>query len=62
MFERVIRLEEKIMGVHTRLALTEQDLRALHKKIDTHFYWMLAAFGGLYVSMAGLLAKVSHWI
>lgn len=50
------------MGVDTRLALTEQDLRALHKKIDMHFYWMLAAFGGLYVSMAGLLAKVSHWI
>jgi hypothetical protein len=57
MIERVIRLEEKIMSVDTRLALTEQDLRALHKKIDTHFYWMLAAFGGLYASMAGLLAK-----
>ena len=50
------------MGVDTRLALAEQDSRALHKKIDTLFYWMLAGFGGLYASIAGLLAKGFNWI
>lgn len=62
MFERVIRLEEKIMSVDARLALAEQDSRAMHRKMDMHFYWMLAAFGGLYASMAGLLAKGFNWI
>ena len=62
MIERVVRLEEKLMGVDTRLALAEQDSRAMHKKMDTHFYWMLAAFGGLFASIAGLLAKGFNWI
>lgn len=62
MFERVIRLEEKIMSIDTRLALAEQDSRALHKKMDTHFYWVLAAFGGLFASIAGLLAIGFNWI
>ena len=62
MFERLIRQEEKLMGVDTRLALAEQDSRALHKKIDPLFYWMLAGFGGLYASIAGLLAKGFNWI
>ena len=62
MIERVIRFEEKIMSVDTRLALAEQDSRALHKKIDTLFYSMLAAFGGLYASIAGLIAKGFNWI
>lgn len=62
MFERVIRLEEKIMSVDRRLALAAQDSRAMHKKMDTYFYWMLAAFGGLYASIAGLIAKGFNWI
>lgn len=50
------------MGVDARLVLAEQDSRAMHKKMDTHFYWMLAAFGGLFASIAGLLAKGFNWI
>ncbi len=50
------------MSVDTRLALAEQNSRALHKKIDTLFYSMLAAFGGLYAGIAGLLAKGFNWI
>jgi len=62
MIERVNRLEEKIMSVDTRLTLAEQNSRALHKKLDTLFYSMLAAFGGLYAGIAGLLAKGFNWI
>lgn len=50
------------MSAETRLALTEQDSRARHRKMDIHFYWMLAAFFGLFASIAGLLAKGFNWI
>ncbi len=50
------------MSVDTRLTLAEQNSRALHKKLDTLFYSMLAAFGGLYAGIAGLLAKGFNWI
>ena len=50
------------MSIDSRLALAEQDSRALSKKIDTLFYWLLAAFGGLFASIAGLLAKGFNWI
>ncbi len=50
------------MSVDTKLALAEQNSRQLHRKLDTVFYWMLAGFGGLYASIAGLLAKGFNWI
>jgi len=56
--ERVSKMEEKLSGFDTRLALVETDLRDIVKKIDAHFYWMLAAMAGL----AGLIAKGFHWI
>jgi hypothetical protein len=62
MIERVIRLEGALMSVDTKLALAEQNSRQLHRKLDTVFYWMLAGFGGLYASIAGLLAKGFNWI
>lgn len=55
--ERVIRVEEKVSGMDKRLELVEKDLRDLGKKMDAHFYWMLAAFAG----MATLMAKGFHW-
>ena len=55
--ERVIRVEEKLSGVDKRLALVEKDLRDLGKKMDAHFYWVLAAFAG----MAVLMAKGFKW-
>ncbi|MEI8399895.1 MAG: hypothetical protein WCG12_03730 [Alcaligenaceae bacterium] len=42
----------------SRLGLVEQDLRALGKKMDTHFYWMLTAMAGI----VGLLAKGFKWL
>lgn len=56
--ERVIRMEEKVSAVDARLGLVEKDVRDLGKKMDTHFYWVLAAFVGL----AGLMAKGFHWL
>ena len=56
--ERVIRMEESLKGVDTRLGLVEKDLRELVKKIDGNFLWLLAAMAGL----AGLLAKGFKWI
>ena len=55
--ERVSKMEEKLSGFDARLGLVESDLRDLGKKIDAHFYWMLAAMFGL----AGLMAKGFHW-
>lgn len=55
--ERVIRVEEKLSGLDKRLELVEKDLRDLVKKIDTHFYWLLAAMVGL----GSLMAKGFKW-
>lgn len=55
--ERVIRVEEKLSGIDKRLDLVEKDLRDLSKKMDAHFYWVLAAFAG----MAVLMAKGFKW-
>jgi hypothetical protein len=41
-----------------RLGLVEQDLRALGKKMDVHFYWMLSAMAGI----VALLAKGFKWL
>jgi len=62
MFERVIRLEEKTMSLDSRVSLADQDSRALSQKMDTHFYWMLAALGGVLVSISGLLIKGFNWL
>jgi uncharacterized membrane protein YjjP (DUF1212 family) len=58
MIERVSRLEQKVSCMDSRLGLVEQDLRALGKKMDTHFYWMLTAMAGI----VGLLAKGFKWL
>jgi hypothetical protein len=42
----------------SRLELVEQDLRALGKKMDAHFYWTLTAMAGI----VGLLAKGFKWL
>jgi hypothetical protein len=56
--ERVSRLEQKVTCMDSRLGLVEQDLRALGKKMDTHFYWMLTAMAVI----VGLLAKGFKWL
>jgi uncharacterized membrane protein YjjP (DUF1212 family) len=56
--ERVSRLEQKVTCMDSRLGLVEQDLRALDKKMDTHFYWMLTAMAVI----VGLLAKGFKWL
>jgi hypothetical protein len=56
--ERVSRLEEKVSCMDARLGLVEQDLRALGKKMDVHFYWMLSAMAGI----VALLAKGFKWL
>jgi len=58
MVERVSRLEQKVSCMDSRLGLVEQDLRALGKKMDTYFYWMLTAMAGI----VGLLAKGFKWL
>ena len=58
MIERVSRLEQKVTCMDYRLGLVEQDLRALGKKMDAHFYWTLTAMGGI----VGLLAKGFKWL
>lgn len=57
MTERIVRVEENVKALDTRLGLVERDLRDLGKKLDAHFYWILAAMVGL----AGLMAKGFHW-
>lgn len=57
MTERVTRVEENLKSLDARVGLVERDLRDLSKKIDTHFYWVLAAFAGL----ATLMAKGFKW-
>jgi hypothetical protein len=58
MIERVSRLEQKVTCMDSRLGLVEQDLRALGKKMDAHFYWTLTAMAGI----VGLLAKGFKWL
>jgi len=58
MIERVSRLEQKVTCMDSRLGLVEQDLRALGKKMDAHFYWTLTAMA----SIVGLLAKGFKWL
>lgn len=58
MVERVSHLEEKVSCMDARLELVEQDLRALGKKMDVHFYWMLSAMAGI----VALLAKGFKWL
>jgi hypothetical protein len=58
MVERVSRLEEKVSCMDARLGLVEQHLRALGKKMDVHFYWMLSAMAGI----VALLAKGFKWL
>ena len=58
MIERISRLEQKVSCMDSRLGLVEQDLRALGKKMDTHFYWTLTAMAGV----VGLLAKGFKWL
>jgi hypothetical protein len=58
MIERVSRLEQKVTCMDSRLGLVEQDLRALGKKMDTHFYWILTAMAVI----VGLLAKGFKWL
>jgi len=58
MIDRVSRLEQKVTCMDSRLGLIEQDLRALGKKMDAHFYWTLTAMAGI----VGLLAKGFKWL
>jgi hypothetical protein len=58
MIDRVSRLEQKVTCMDSRLGLVEQDLRALGKKMDAHFYWTLTAMAGI----VGLLAKGFKWL
>ncbi len=58
MIERVSRLEQKVTCMDSRLGLVEQDLIALGKKMDAHFYWTLTAMAGI----VGLLSKGFKWL
>lgn len=60
--ERVIRVEEKLSGIDTRLGLVERDLRDLGRKIDSHFLALLGMIIAGAVGLAGLMAKGFHWL
>jgi hypothetical protein len=54
---RIAKLEAITDGTDKRLSLIETDIRAIGKKLDTHFY---ITWGGI-IGLAGIMAKGFGW-
>jgi hypothetical protein len=59
---RIAKLEAHAEHAINDLREIRADLRDLSRKVDQHFYWLIGAMGGLFLTLGGMMVKGFHWV